>query len=308
MEQELQFIPVDEKPFEIADFISLSQEQNWGIAACAIQEAWRVTKGAGIRVAVLDTGIAAHDDLKDAWTEAYNCSNEASYDDINSGHGTHVAGIIGARDNSLGVIGVAPECTLIPIKVLNNNGSGNFANIAAGIRKAVEAKADIISMSLGTSSEPPIDVHRAIREATNAGIIVLAAAGNDSGKTNYPARLDEVIAVAAIDENGDYAHFSSGDETVDSVAPGVNIYSTFLNNSYAKMSGTSQACPFVAGLCALILAHNRMNPDVPRINNYIDMMKAIDLVSDDSRYINSPGQKKWGFGAPKVGNIDWRSI
>jgi subtilisin family serine protease len=85
-------------------------------------------------------------------------------------------------------------------------------------------------------------------------------------------------------------------------------FSTFLNNSYAKMSGTSQACPFVAGLCALILAHNRMNPDVPRINNYIDMMKAIDLVSDDSRYINSPGQKKWGFGAPKVGNIDWRSI
>ena len=129
MEQELQFIPVDEKPFEIADFISLSQEQNWGIAACAIQEAWRVTKGAGIRVAVLDTGIAAHDDLKDAWTEAHNCSNEASYDDINSGHGTHVAGIIGARDNSLGVIGVAPECTLIPIKVLNNNGSGSSLDI-----------------------------------------------------------------------------------------------------------------------------------------------------------------------------------
>jgi hypothetical protein len=74
------------------------------------------------------------------------------------------------------------------------------------------------------------------------------------------------------------------------------------------MSGTSQACPFVAGLCALILAHNRMNPDAPRISNYIDMMKAIDLVSDDSRYINAPGQKKWGFGAPKFGNIDWRSI
>ena len=136
----------------------------------------------------------------------------------------------------------------------------------------------------------------------------IAAAGNDAGRTNYPARLDEVIAIAAIDENGDLAHFTSGDETVDAVAPGVNIYSTFLNNSYAKMSGTSQACPFVAGLCALILAHNRMNPDVPRINNYIDMMKAIDLVSDDSRYINTPGQKKWGFGAPKVGNIDWHSI
>ena len=189
MEQEHQFIPVDEKPIEIADFISLSQEQNWGIAACAIQEAWRVTKGAGIRVAVLDTGISVHDDLKDAWTEAYNCSNEASYDDINSGHGTHVAGIIGARDNALGVIGVAPECTLIPIKVLNNNGSGNFGNIAAGIRKAIEVKADIISMSLGTSSEPPIDVNRAIKEATNAGIPVIGVSNTD----NITSKIDLVI-------------------------------------------------------------------------------------------------------------------
>jgi minor extracellular protease Epr len=233
---------------------------------------------------------------------------DPTYIDEKSGHGTHVAGIIGAKNNAFGVVGVAPDCILIPIKVLNNNGGGSYESIVSGIEKAIESKADIISMSLGSNSAPPDKVHQVIKKAADAGIIILAAAGNDGGVTNYPARYEEVIAVAAIDENGDYATFTSGDDTVDSVAPGVGIYSTFLNQGYAKMSGTSQACPFVAGLCALALSFTRANPDLPQIKNYIDMLRVLDLLSDDTKYVNAGGPKKWGFGAPKIANVDWRQV
>jgi len=307
MSEDIRFIP-DDLPIEVLPFGALSQQQNWGIGFCKIEEAWRQTTGAGIRVAVLDTGISKHPDLH--WTEdlAFNCSMDPNYIDEASGHGTHVAGIIGAKNNDFGVVGVAPDCILIPIKVLNNNGGGSYESIVAGIEKAIELKADIISMSLGSSSAPPGKIHEVIKKAVAAGIIILAAAGNDGGVTNFPARYDEVIAVAAIDENGDYATFTSGDDTVDSVAPGVGIYSTFLNQGYAKMSGTSQACPFVAGLCALALSFTRANPDLPQINNYVDMLRVLDLLSDDTKYVNAGGNKKWGFGAPKIANLDWRQV
>ncbi len=307
MSEEIRFIP-DDLPVEVLPFGALSQQQNWGIEFCKIEEAWRQTTGTGIRVAVLDTGICTHPDLQWAEDLAFNCSMDPNYIDEVSGHGTHVAGIIGAKNNDFGVVGVAPDCTLIPIKVLNNNGGGSYESIVAGIEKAIEMKADIISMSLGASAAPPGKVHNAIKKAADAGIIILAAAGNDGGVTNYPARFDEVIAVAAIDENGDYATFTSGDETVDSLGPGVGIYSTFLNQGYAKMSGTSQACPFVAGLCALALSFTRANPDLPQIRNYVDMLRVLDLLSDDAKYVNAGGPKKWGFGAPKIANVDWRQV
>lgn len=307
MNEDIRFIP-DDLPIEILPFGALSQQQNWGIEFCKIEEAWRQTTGTGIRVAVLDTGISEHPDLNWSSNLTFNCSMDPTYIDEKSGHGTHVAGIIGAKNNAFGVVGVAPDCILIPIKVLNNNGGGSYESIVSGIEKAIESKADIISMSLGSNSAPPDKVHQVIKKAADAGIIILAAAGNDGGVTNYPARYEEVIAVAAIDENGDYATFTSGDDTVDSVAPGVGIYSTFLNQGYAKMSGTSQACPFVAGLCALALSFTRANPDLPQIKNYIDMLRVLDLLSDDTKYVNAGGPKKWGFGAPKIANVDWRQV
>ena len=307
MSEDIKFIP-DDLPIEILPFGALSQQQNWGIEFCKIEEAWRQTTGTGIRVAVLDTGISEHPDLNWSPDLTFNCSMDPTYIDEKSGHGTHVAGIIGAKNNAFGVVGVAPNCILIPIKVLNNNGGGSYESIVSGIEKAIESKADIISMSLGSSSAPPDKVHQVIKKAADAGIIILAAAGNDGGVTNFPARYEEVIAVAAIDENGDYATFTSGDDTVDSVAPGVGIYSTFLNQGYAKMSGTSQACPFVAGLCALALSFTRANPNLPQIKNYIDMLRVLDLLSDDTKYVNAGGSKKWGFGAPKIANVDWRQV
>ena len=221
---------------------------------------------------------------------------------------THCAGIIAAVDNDQGVIGVAPESTLIPIKVLNNDGSGSYHAICKGLRTAIDMGADIISMSLGSSSEPPADVHNLLIEATQKGIIVIAAAGNDGGGVNYPAKYNEVIAVGALDKNGNIAHFSSRGGELKSVAPGVDIFSTIPVDAYGLMSGTSQACPFVAGLCALLLSYSRNTPGSKPILNYVDMLKALDEVCDNGVYITTGNAKDWGFGVPTGQNINWKNL
>jgi len=107
-----------------------------------------------------------------------------------------------------------------------------------------------------------------------------------------------------------YAKFSSRGNELDAIAPGIDIYSTFLNNSYAKMSGTSQACPFISGLCALILSHSRNNPNVPQINNYKDMFRALSKINQMSKNSNVTDVKgdKWCYGLPKADNINWDNL
>ena len=168
-------------------------------------------------------------------------------------------------------------------------------------------------MSLGSPTEPPQHLHDLIRQATEKGIIIIAAAGNDSDKVNFPARYDEVIAVAALDKDGKMARFSSRGNQVDSVAPGVDMYSTFLNNEYCKMSGTSQAAPFIAGICALIISLIKKQNEVRQIENYIDMLVALDNVSEFGSYLQTGSivegdQINWGFGVPKFCNVDWNKI
>lgn len=314
MSEYINFIP-DDEIVSVCELAALSQVQNWGIDVCLIGEAWRVTKGEGVKVAVLDTGICDHEDLNGQWKDAYDFSNDKTYEDRKSGHGTHVAGIIGAIDNQIGCIGIAPHCTLVPMKVLDDAGGGSFLAIENAIRKCIElGDIDIINMSLGAPNPPPGDsLHNAIKEATSKGIIIVAAAGNNASKVNYPAAYDEVIAVAALNDKGEMAHFSSSDERIDSVAPGVDIYSTFLKNQYAKMSGTSQASPFVAGICALLKSLSKRDSSIPPINNYIDMLRAIDIVCDKAEYIatgkiSKDKELNWGFGVPRFANIDWRTI
>ena len=312
MSDRIQFIPNDEKFYDIQDFLSLSQTKNWGIDACLIEEAWKITKGKDVVVAILDTGISDHVDLQGQWYDPKNFSKCDSHEDKKSGHGTHVAGIIAGNDNDFGVIGVAPKCKVIPIKVLNDDGSGSFETIAAGLRKAIDLNVDIINMSLGASTEPPKFIHDLILEAVSKGIVVIAAAGNDAQSVNYPARYDEVIAVAALDASGKLATFTSKDETVDIVAPGVDIYSTFLRNEYCKMSGTSQASPFVAGICALIKsALKNLNLMQEYGNQFCqaDMMVALHNVCSLQNTVIEPGEEKnWGPGVPKLANVDWKTI
>ncbi|NKA01757.1 MAG: hypothetical protein EBV81_07125, partial [Proteobacteria bacterium] len=138
--ENIQFIPVEDLDVTPVPFAALSQTQNWGMALASIQSVWTLTKGEDVVVAVLDTGIAEHDDLVSAWSKdlVFNCSGDDSWEDKASGHGTHVAGIIAGSDNDFGVVGVAPNCKVIPIKVLSNDGSGSYESIANGLRKAID--------------------------------------------------------------------------------------------------------------------------------------------------------------------------
>lgn len=312
--ENIQFIPEEDLNVVSVPFAALSQTQNWGMALAAIQNVWTVTKGEGIRVAILDTGISDHTDLITAWKKdnAINCSSDPTWEDKGSGHGTHVAGIIAGSDNDFGVVGVAPNCEIIPIKVLDDSGAGNYESIEKGLKNAINMNVDIINMSLGSSTAPPESLHDLIRQAVAQGIVIVAAAGNDAHAVNYPARYDEVIAVAALDQNGCLATFTSKDETVDIVAPGVDIYSTYLHNEYCKMSGTSQASPFVAGICALIKSALKNLNLMQEFGNQFcqaDMMVALQNICSMQNAVVDPGEEKnWGPGVPKLANVDWKTI
>lgn len=277
---------------------ALSETTDWGLLATGIPDAHKHTRGAGIIVAVLDTGGPNHIDLNGNLLPAINCSGTGTPDD-HQGHGTHVGGIIGALENGIGVIGVAPEAKILPIKVLDDSGHSGFSQIASGIRAAIAAKVDVINMSLGAPQAPPDDFYEAIKEAHAAGIIMVAAAGNDAGAVNWPARYDEVIAVSAIDNQGKLANFSSHGDQIDFGAPGVNIYSTYLNNQYAILNGTSQASPFIAGVCALLLAWTRKNPSLPQIKNSADMLVALGKFTDVNGRLTDG---KFGLGIPHFAN------
>lgn len=296
-EEKISFLPPEALS---AEFVigALSETTDWGLLATGIPDAHKHTRGAGIIVAVLDTGAPNHLDLNANLLPAINCSGTGDAND-KQGHSTHVAGIIGALENGVGVIGVAPDAKILPIKVLDDSGHSGFSQIANGIRAAIAAKVDVINMSLGAPQTPPADFYTAIKEAYDAGIIIVAAAGNDSGAVNWPARYDEVIAVSAIDNQGKLANFSSHGDQIDFGAPGVNIYSTYLNNQYAVLNGTSQASPFIAGVCALLLAWTRKNPNLPQIKNSADMLVALGKFTDVNGRLTD-GQ--FGLGVPHFAN------
>ncbi|MQA94486.1 MAG: S8 family serine peptidase [Streptosporangiales bacterium] len=238
-----------------------------------------------IDVAVIDTGIDLdHPDLNVHTAGAMNCSNGRSADDGN-GHGTHVAGTIGALDNGDGVVGMAPGARVWPVRVLNNSGSGSISDVVCGI-DFVTAHADeieVANMSLGgggtddgncgNSNNDPM--HQAICRSVDAGVTYAVAAGNeaDDAANHTPAAYDEVITVSALaDFNGQpgggglpscradvddtFADFSNFGADVDIIAPGVCILSTWLRGGLNTISGTSMATPHVAGGAALFKANN----------------------------------------------------
>lgn len=212
-------------------------------------------KGAGVKVAVLDSGISPHEDLEIA--DSYNAAAGATSGTVDeNGHGTHVGGIIAARhNNGTGGSGVAPEAALYNIKVLGQNDeeAGTTATLVRGINKAIEWQVDIINMSLGGYGGTPAE-EDAVNRAVKAGIAVFVAAGNDGSLTAcFPGAYEKSICVAATDTNNAKAYFSNYGPWVDLAAPGVNICST-VPDGYGFMSGTSQATPVAAGTAAVILS------------------------------------------------------
>ncbi|MCU5041377.1 S8 family peptidase [Bacillus cereus] len=246
---------------DVIDIQSVAPIQviDWGVNLIQAPQMWSITKGEGIRVAILDTGIdATHPDLAANYKKGMNFTTN-NFTDImdRKGHGTHCAGIIAGCDNSIGIVGVAPKAELYIAKVLADDGSGLVEAIVKGIDWAISEQVDIISMSLGSSNDPGPVLHDAIKRAHEAGIIIVAATGNENTHVGWPASYDEVIAVGAINRNLDRATFSNFGSETDVAAPGVDIYSTYPVNRYAKLSGTSMATPMAAGVIALILAYYR---------------------------------------------------
>jgi subtilisin len=268
----------------------VQQTIDWGVNVVQAPMLWGTTKGEGLKVAILDTGIdRSHPDLVANLKGGANfsSSDRGDYED-RQGHGTHCAGIIGASDNGIGVVGVAPAVELYAVKVMGDNGSGGMQAIADGLDWCIANGIDIASMSLGTSGDPGPILHDAIKRARQAGIILVAASGNEHTHCGWPAAYDEVIAVGAVDAGFDKADFSNFGSEVDVAAPGVQIYSTYKNQSYAKLSGTSMATPMVAGCVAIIqsLCRKMGQKATPEIIMQMLTAKSVDLGADgkDTEY------------------------
>lgn len=226
----------------------------WGIDRIDAEKVWPLgNTGTSTNVGVIDTGISvSHPDLSvNVKGGVSEVSYTTSFNDDN-GHGSHVAGIIGAVNNTIGVVGVAHSVNLYAIKVLDRKGSGFLSDVIDGIDWARLNGMKVINMSLGCDCPSQI-LRDAVIRARNAGVTVIAAAGNTGGAVSYPAAYPEVIAVAATDTANAVPYWSSRGPEVDIAAPGVSVYSTYKGIKYATMSGTSMAAPHVAGAAALAL-------------------------------------------------------
>lgn len=264
------------------------QKAGWEITAFELPRAWRHTRGANVKVAVLDTGADyKHPDLSDNILYGHNfVAGDKDFMDRRSGHGTHVCGIIAAQDNDIGVVGVAPKAKLIVGKVLDDGGNGDLRHVAAGVRWAADEGADIITMSLG-SPAPVAVIRKAIQYAASKGVVTFCAAGN-AGKTKeifYPANYPETISIGAIDKDFNRAKFSCTGN-LSFVAPGVEILSTVPKGWYALMSGTSMANPFAVGVAALLLSYRR--------ERGLPEFKTADEWVEELRKYTSPAKKIGG--------------
>lgn len=283
--------------------VSMKQTTGWQIASYNFPAIWTQTKGKGVKVAIIDTAVDLnHPDIKieGGWDFVKNAPLSKSTPV--QGHGTHVSGIIGAKDNNIGIVGIAPECSLYSLPVLDDTGSGSYTNIIKALDWCIANKIDVINMSLGGGSDTP-EFYQAIRRVYDANIPMICAGGNgdwDTGYLDFPGTYDETIAVAAINESFTRATFSSIGPNIDLAAPGVNILSCTPNNTYSIFSGTSMATPFVTGLVALMIAKHRISGGTTPLNNVEDVRQHLIKVCKDVDYKGRDGYTGYGLVNPNA--------
>ncbi len=250
----------------------------WGVDRIDADVVHGYNKGVGVNIAIMDTGMDYnHPDLAVNYRGGYDFAGATGADgdpdpdpmDFD-GHGTHCAGIVAAVvGNGMGVIGVAPEANLYALKVFSDDGDGYYSDVILALEWCIDTRTDgdpdndiqVISMSFGSSyyaGDPGIKPW--IDEAYAAGILLVGSAGNEGNQGGggdnviYPARYDSVIAVGATDDADRRSSWSSTGHDLELMAPGVSIYSTYWDDTYSTLSGTSMACPHVTGTAALVIA------------------------------------------------------
>jgi subtilisin family serine protease len=291
-------------PYKIEKTLSVQQagdQPGWQITAFNLPKAWEHTQGEGVTVAVLDSGCDLdHPDIAENLVvpKGANIINPKKPPKDDNSHGSHCCGIICAPKNGVGIIGVAPKCKVMPIKVLDAQGNGDMLNVAKGIRFAMLNGADIISMSLGAPF-PIQNVRKAIQAAARNSVPTFCAAGN-AGLTKaiyYPARYPETIAIGSIDKNFRRSSFSNTGKNLDFMAPGSKILSTIPDDWYGLMSGTSMACPFAVGVAALLLSFARQNKPKLKLQSVNDFRKIIKKHTVSIKNGEMSGDKFYqGFG------------
>jgi hypothetical protein len=227
----------------------------WHLTATGAISSWPVARGAGAIVATIDTGADyAHPDLAPHLLAGHDFVDDDAVANDGNGHGTHVAGTIAAVEgNDLGVAGAAPDARVLPVRVLDNLGTGWMSDVAAGIVWATDNGARVINLSL-TGPDPSPLVEDALAYARAHDVIVVCAAGNDGAASiGWPARYDDCQAVGALTQAGARAGFSNTGSELDLVAPGTDIVSTTLGGGYGAMDGTSMATPQVAAVAAQLI-------------------------------------------------------
>ncbi|MDP2659637.1 MAG: S8 family peptidase [Dehalococcoidia bacterium] len=262
---------IEVRAVDLADVDTTEVSNAWGVDRLDASLVWPTANGAGVGVAIVDTGSGPHPDLPGAVVRV-NCltgtcvSGATPVGNDDNGHGTHVAGTALALSNGVGVVGMAPGASLFSYKVLSSSGSGSYSAVIAALDSIVKynitatLKIKVANFSLGSSQDPGSTTQAAFDNAYASGVLVIGAAGNSGnpgGKGNnviYPARYASVVAVAATDKSDKRAYFSSTGPTVELAAPGVSIYSTWLSGVYYTASGTSMATPHVTGAAALVFA------------------------------------------------------
>lgn len=267
----------------------IDYNRQWHHEVIGSEMAWELTTGSEeIVVAIIDDGIdAKHEDLQSQILSTYDRLTKSHTWIPKGEHGTHVAGIIASTlNNGLGGVGVAPNVRLLPINIFNGD-EAYISDLIGAINYAIEQDVQIISISLAGGSRSEL-LNQAIQRAYRAGILIIAASGNDGRSyVNYPASYQNVISVGATDEKDRIASYSNYNAFVDISAPGSRIYSTLPNNRYGFMTGTSMATPVVSGVAALIWSSNPLftNKEVEKIL----LNSAVDLGT-------TGWDQKYGFG------------
>ena len=264
-----------------------------GVSQIKAPTAWNCSRGKGVKVAVLDTGIDnTHPDLTANYKGGVSFVPGESPMDGN-GSGTHMAGTIAAELNGAGVVGIAPTAYLYAVKVIANNGSGQWSWLIAGIAWCINNKMHILSMGSGGGSAPGA-LEMMCNTAFNKGLLLVAAAGHAGpgmGTVGVPGRYKNVIAVSAIDSSNVIAPFSSRGPEVELCAPGVNVLSTVPGGGYKTMSGTSRACAHVSGAAAVAWGAHRFANNVAIWN----------LLASTADNLGNPGwDSLYGYGRVDV--------